>query len=90
MMSTRDGRGLFCGIRSRRGYFLLTSGIGICGFGPGTAGVAGSPGRTGAGVIVSGFVTGTGGAGLLQPVNPKTSRAMQVHAMGFMAASMLM
>jgi hypothetical protein len=71
-------------------YFFSVSGVGVgVVLGPGTAGDVLSPGRTGAGVIVSGFVVGVGGALLsrLQPDNDNAVKAMQVQmARRFMAA----
>jgi hypothetical protein len=71
-------------------YFFSASGIGVgVVLGPGTAGDVLSPGRTGAGVIVSGFVVGVGGVALsrLQADNDNAVKAMQVQiAMRFMAA----
>jgi hypothetical protein len=67
-------------------YFFSVSGVVL---GPGTAGDVLSPGRTGAGVIVSGLVVGVGGALLsrLQPDNDNAVKAMQVQmARRFMAA----
>jgi len=71
-------------------YFFSASvmGVGVA-LGPGTAGVVLSPGRTGAGVIVSGFVVGVGGVALsrLQADNDNAVKAMQVQmARRFMAA----
>ena len=51
-------------------------------FGPGTAGVVESPGRTGAGVIMSGWVVfgvGTPGWSRLHAVNDNPATAMQVY-----------
>ena len=71
-------------------YFFSASGIGVgVVLGPGTAGDVLSAGRTGAGVIVSGFVVGVGGVALsrLQADNDNAVKAMQVQiAMRFMAA----
>ena len=63
-------------------YFLPISGIGCDEPGPGTAGVVGSPGRIGAGVIVSGLVVGVGGADLSrsQADNDSEARTMQVQS----------
>jgi hypothetical protein len=65
-----------------RNYFLLTSGVGVgVVLGPGTTGVVVSFGRTGAGVIVSGFDVGVGGADLsrLQADSDKAVSTIQVH-----------
>lgn len=62
-------------------YFLFGSGIGCAGFGPGTAGVVESPGRTGAGLIVSGWVAlgvGTADLSRLHAVNDNADKATQV------------
>ena len=69
-------------VKSPAYYFLPASGIGCAGFGPGTAGVVESPGRTGAGVMVSGLVVGVGGADLsrLQADNDNEARTMQAQS----------
>jgi len=56
-------------------------GVGVA-LGPGTAGVVLSPGRTGAGVIVSGFVVGVGGVALsrLQADNDKAAKTKHVYS----------
>jgi hypothetical protein len=63
---------------AQRSYFLLASGVVL---GPGTAGVVGSFGRTGAGVIVSGLALGVGGADLSrsQADKDKAVTTIQVH-----------